>query len=680
LDPSFYDKIQEFSASLVLVDSSDLSTFGRPLEILEALEKEAKSQRDPASLQMLSQIREALESILMGGESEQASLQRIEEVIRSFLDSRESTIFQGHTEQVQGEQPAPVEKKEEGLGKEESEEILKEFILEAKERFAELEMDLVQMESSPQDTKGLSRILRTLHTIKGVAGFLNLHLIHKLCHHTEDLMDDYKHDPRKITHQQLSFLFDSVDLLKALVDHVERLGVEPKEGPLLEKWNELTGMSQGKEPLSQETSGTLMRGQPFATGWMKHKALPVSNEDLRPEKQDGQTHALLGNQLIKVDSKKLTDLLNLVGELVISASKLKNQSMHLEGVSPAFLHQLNQIQRFVSETRKVAMGLSMVPIKRVFQKMIRVVRDLERRSGKRVKLEIKGGETEVDRSMAERLFEPLVHIIRNAVDHGIEPPDLRKKIGKTPEGRISLSAHHRGSQLIIEIEDDGRGLDRQKILERAKQLGIVPQSDDFSFRSLDQLIFSPGVSTSEKVTEISGRGVGMEAVEKTIKEIGGKITVESRPGQGCCFSITLPITLTVVEGLVVRMGGHKLVIPLSHVRETMPMDASSCIYSGKKAVGVVIRQQLYPVISKDDLVDVINDQQGPSRETLLILEHEGRTCALLVDDVIEKQEVVLKPLGFRLAGLKHISSGAIFGDGKVGWLMDVPSLIEHLGQ
>jgi two-component system chemotaxis sensor kinase CheA len=317
----------------------------------------------------------------------------------------------------------------------------------------------------------------------------------------------------------------------------------------------------------------------------------------------------------------------------------------------------------------------MVPIKSTFQKMIRLVRDLSKKSGKNVALEMRGEETEIDRNMVEEIYEPLVHMIRNSVDHGIEAPGERTNAGKRPQGTVFLSAEQKGGNILIHIQDDGRGLNVEKIRARAVERGIISNHEILEEREIYELIFHPGFSTNEQVTEVSGRGVGMDVVKRSVERLRGKIEISSSQGRGTQFNLKLPLTMAIIDGMIVRVGEERFVVPTIALNESLRPSKDAYVTVQGKGELIRVREKLMPLIRLHEIFEVPPRCYDPWKGLLLVVNEDNRSYCLLADEIIGRQEVVIKSLGSTLRLLGGISGGAILGDGKVALIVDVKGIV-----
>jgi two-component system, chemotaxis family, sensor kinase CheA len=377
---------------------------------------------------------------------------------------------------------------------------------------------------------------------------------------------------------------------------------------------------------------------------------------------------------VKVDTRKLDSLVDMVGELVIVQSLIAEDPA-VRAADERLSRNLAQLTRLASDLQRNAMSMRMMPVRPTFQKMARLVRDLSKKSGKPVELVLSGEDTELDRKVVEEINDPLMHMIRNSVDHGIETPDQRKKAGKTPVGRLSLSASHQGGNIVIAIVDDGGGLNADKILKKAIAQGLVQPGQQLPLSEIHQLIFRPGFSTAEKVTEISGRGVGMDVVRRNIEALRGRIEIQSEQGKGTTFLIKLPLTLAIVEGLLLRVGQERFVMPTFSIRESLrPQPERVHSVQGVPRM-IQVRDSLLPLVSLAQLFNIPDAITNPCESTAVVMEDDGRFVAVMVDQLVGKQEVVIKSLGPAFAGIRGVAGGAILGDGRIGLILDAGGLM-----
>jgi two-component system chemotaxis sensor kinase CheA len=379
---------------------------------------------------------------------------------------------------------------------------------------------------------------------------------------------------------------------------------------------------------------------------------------------------------VKLDTRKLDSLVDLVGELVIAQSMVF-QDPEVQRLSSRHLARtLRQLGRITTELQRTAMSLRMVPIRRTFQKMTRLVRDLAAQQDKQVQLIAEGEETELDRNIVEELSDPLVHMIRNSIDHGIEPPEVRESQGKPALGTIRLSASHQRGGIVIAIQDDGKGLDRDRILAKARERGLIKPDATPTEEEVFALIFAPGFSTAETVTDVSGRGVGMDVVRRNIEKLRGKVEIRSVAGQGTTFTIVLPLTLAIIDGMLVGVGDDRYIIPTLSVRESFRPRPGMVSTVHERGEVVSVRGRLTPLLRLGQHLGTPYRAVDPTEGIIVVVESGDAARGLLVDELLGKQEVVIKNLGETFRKQDLLAGAAILGDGRVGLILDVDTLVK----
>ncbi len=405
------------------------------------------------------------------------------------------------------------------------------------------------------------------------------------------------------------------------------------------------------------------------------EAAPAPAQNAAPAaKKAASAAASSENASLRVSIEKIDQIINLVGELVITQSMLEQGTADFDPVTHgSLLSGMNQLQRNARDLQEAVMSIRMMPMDVVFNRFPRLVRDLAGKLGKQVELETVGKSTELDKGLIERIVDPLTHLVRNSLDHGIETPDRRLAAGKPAAGRLTLSASHQGGNILIEISDDGAGLNRERILSKARESGLAV-SDAMSDDDVWQLIFAPGFSTAEQVTDLSGRGVGMDVVKRNIAQMGGHVDILSRPGQGTTTRIVLPLTLAILDGMSVRVGEEVYILPLGAIKESMqvrPEDISTV--TGNDRV-LHVRGEYLPLVELYRVFDIPEAQQDVTRGIVMIVQSEGRSFALQVDQLIGQHQVVVKNLETNYRRVPGISAATILGDGSVALILDIPAL------
>jgi two-component system chemotaxis sensor kinase CheA len=377
---------------------------------------------------------------------------------------------------------------------------------------------------------------------------------------------------------------------------------------------------------------------------------------------------------VRVRTDRLDRLIDMVGELVIAQSMVTQDDTVIATGHHELMKKVSHSGKIVRELQDLSMSMRMIPFKGTFQKMTRLARDLAHKNGKQVDLVTEGEDTEIDRNMVDVINDPLVHMVRNAVDHGIEPPESRQQYGKLSTGVLRLAAYHAGGSVVVELSDDGRGLDRNKIVKKAIATGVIESDKGMSDHDVFNLIFRPGFSTVEKVTDVSGRGVGMDVVKRGIDALRGHVEISSRPGAGCKFTIRLPLTMAITDGMLVRVGAQRYIIPTINIHLSFRPAADSLSTVAGRGELVMLRRELIPVFRLHRLFGIHGAVEDVTLGILVVVGDGERRCALLVDELLGQQQVVAKSLGDGIGRVPGVSGGAILGDGHVGLILDTTGI------
>lgn len=567
-------------------------------------------------------------------------------------------------------------------------EMIGDFILESRDHLTQVEIQMMTLEKEPGDSEAINTVFRGFHTIKGLAGFLDLGDIREVAHETETLLDLARDQKLRITPAIVDIVLAAADFLKSWLKRLEAalaknaLGPAPEKLALLERIRcgalaEPDAVARVPETVvrvpaaaAQKQSGASDTGNPekAETPAAGGSGAERRNSDVDRRPQGTETRS------VKVDTAKLDFLVDMAGEMVIAQSMVRHHPELAALRSPAVLRSLAQLARITGDMQKTAMSMRMVPVGGLFQKMSRLVRDLARKTSKLAEMEAVGGETELDRNVVEELADPLMHMVRNAADHGLEPPEERQAAGKDPTGRIRLRASHQAGYIVIEIADDGRGLIREKILDKARRTGLVEDGTSLTDSEVFNFIFHAGFSTAAKVTDVSGRGVGMDVVKKQIQKLRGHVNIESVPGKGTSFFLRLPLTLAMIDGLVVGVGGERYVLPIFSVREMLRPSAEIVFTVENRQEMAMVRNSLLPVVRLYRRFGVEPRSEVATESLLIVAEAAGKNFCLMVDELIGKQEVVIKSLGETLKDIPGVAGGAILGDGRVGLILDLEGI------
>ncbi len=601
--------------------------------------------------------------------------------------------------------------------------IVQAFLVESAEGLDELDRDLVALERDPGSRERLASIFRTIHSIKGTSGFLAFSQLERLAHAGESLLSLLRDGELSMTPPIASVLLAMVDQLRGLLDVVASTGVDEHQAPGLEQVIEAlhaateaaTGSAGTTEPVTepvtepatepataQDTAepataplveaSPLVTPAPIAEPVVQPVAEPVDQPVDQPvlepvadavPTQSGASAAAVAEASVRVDVELLDTLVRLVGELVLT----RNQIVQQAAGDPEQARTAQRLNVVASELQESVMLTRMQPIGQAWTKFPRIVRDLAAQLGKDVRLETTGQETELDRSLLDAIKDPLTHLVRNAIDHGVEAPAVRTAAGKAAQGVLSLRAHHESGQVVVEVSDDGAGLDAARIGEVAVARGVVSSTDvsRMSDRELVELIFRPGFSTAAAVTNVSGRGVGMDVVRTNIERIGGVVDVSSRPGRGTTFRVRIPLTLAIIPALVVSQAGHRYAIPQASLVELVRWDqvAGSEVEEIAEAQLLRLRDQLLPLVSLSDALRLTDtgerSEDPPAEATVVVVQADGVRFGLVVDEVHDTQEIVVKPLGRQLKQVPVYAGATIMGEGRVALILNISGVADTVG-
>lgn len=565
--------------------------------------------------------------------------------------------------------------------------LVSDFVSEAQEHIDNIDSKLLVLETNPEDPDILNAVFRVFHTIKGAAGFLALDDIARLAHTTENLLDLARKQELVLTGHKIDVVFESIDQMNKLVDNIRETissgatsyPCDPNLNLLI---NKIKDVISGKDVAPLPDAAELQEKETVSTLPVDMSVpgpdveVPVSQQPEMPAEAAKQTKVKI-KEAIKIDSENLDRLVDAIGELVIIESMIRQDPYIKNSQSAKLLKNITQMDKITRELQSLSMSLRMIPVRATFQKMARVVRDLAKKSGKLVEFNTNGEDTMLDKSVVDRIGDPLIHLVRNSVDHGIElSPEDRVKANKDKTGKVELNAFHKGGNIHIEIRDDGRGLDKEAILKKATEKGLIREGQSLSDRDIFNLILLPGFSTAKKVTDVSGRGVGMDVVKRNIEDLRGNIEITSQPGNGSLFSLRLPLTLAIIDGMLVRIGDERYIIPtLSIVQSIRPAmeDVTTVINRGEM---VKIREDLIPLFRLSKLFNIANAATDLSDGIVIVVEDSGKMTGLLVDELLGQQSTVIKNLGASMKGLTGISGGSILSDGQVGLILDIAGIVK----
>lgn len=582
-------------------------------------------------------------------------------------------------------------------------EILNEFLIETSEALDQVDRDLVALEESPENKDRLDNILRVVHSLKGTSGFLGLHQLESITHIGENLMTRLRDGSISLTEEITTTLLQLIDSVRSIVCSLEETRTEGSEdfSPLIEKLTLL----QTTEPspatpasTSEITSPTVTTNDIKLPEKERSENVPPLMESFseqvkestnqKPQMKDTTHTASVAESTIRVDVHLLDTLMNMVGELVLARNQILQHTIGSSNCDSNLLAAAQRLNLITSELQEGVMKTRMQPIGSLWSKLPRVVRDLSVSCNKKVKVEMEGRETELDKTLLEAIKDPLTHIVRNSIDHGLESPEERLQTGKPEVGTLYLRAYHESGQVTIEIADDGKGINPEVIREKAIDKGVITaeQAARMNTHAILNLIFTPGFSTAQKVTNISGRGVGMDVVRTNIERIGGSIDIQSNPGTGTTLRLRIPLTLAIIPGLIVTAANERFAIPQVNLLELVRLDKNdknkhiefihnAPVYRlrGKLLPLVYLRDELQldePVTEEDSSDTIVN---------IVVLSAEDQQFGLVVDDIKDTQEIVVKPLSQSINDISVLAGATIMGDGQVALILDTTGIAKQAG-
>jgi two-component system chemotaxis sensor kinase CheA len=660
--------LDEFAAQIVLAGDA-ASGKSRWLDSLDRLLQEAGNAGQSALAQQTTAFKCELVSLKKGSKAfsvaAEEGIEKLSESIRAATAAEESTAPEIA--------PQP-------LGIAQDPELIADFIVESREHLRAIEQNVLAVEHDNTQMDPIHAMFRAFHTIKGIAGFLEFQNIRDVSHETETLLDLARNSRLVLTSGVIDVILESADYLSREITRIE------------------SGDSNGTTPLGNlipriasviETGEATSNDRPVGDDLAILSDAMMAAETPMPAalqpgtgSADGRPGAGRRNSVataIKVDTAKLDFLVDAIGEMTIAQSLVRHHPDLSKTQSATLMKNIAQLSRITSEVQKTAMSMRMVPVGTLFQKMARLVRDLCRKSGKQAELITAGDDTELDRNIVEELADPLMHMVRNSLDHGIETPQQRAAAGKSVTARVELRASHQGGHILIEIGDDGRGINREAVLRKAIERGLVQADAKLSDSEVFGLIFEPGFSTAEKVTDISGRGVGMDVVKKQIQKLRGVIEIQSAQGKGTTFRLKLPLTLAIIDGLVVGVGDDRYIVPIFSVKEMLrPTPGMVSTIENRREIAL-IRDRVLPVVRLHRKFSVKPVSEDPLESLLIIAESQESEFCLMVDKLIGKQEVVIKSLGESLRHVSGVAGGAILGDGRVALILEMNALFNSAG-
>lgn len=578
----------------------------------------------------------------------------------------------------------------------EMEEIIGEFITEAEEALDRIDPLFVELESRGYDKEILNDIFRSIHTLKGAAGFLGFQTIVDVAHRAESILKKMRDREITVKTSYIDIILESIDMLRLLIGHIKKKdGIEEDVSDLIKRLEDALNQEeqdrQAKdlvaEIVTKENSNLSTRQDCSLNGTreISPPKMPATT-DLGETSQGDKISADKKESLqtLRIDVDRIDKVMNLAGEIVLIRNRLLNVATFLNSRYPSdetvenLFESVSFLDLVTSDMQLAVMKMRMQPLKKVFSKFPRLVRDISNAIGKEVELNISGEDTEVDRSVIEHIGDPMVHIIRNAIDHGIEPVEERINKNKDRKGRINIDAYQKGNQIIIEISDDGKGIDVDKVKKKAleKSLITIDEYNKLSDEAAINLIFLPGFSTAEVATELSGRGVGMDVVKTNISRLNGYVEVNTKKDMGSTFRISLPLTLAIIQSLMVKASGNIYAVPISPIEETLIISTRDIKEIAGQKVAIV-RGRIYPIFELSEILSGSTNGHREERYLLVISSGDRRFC-IAVDELLGQEEVVIKAIDGKYTDSSYVLGATITGDGRVVLIIDPSGIARNI--
>ncbi|MFP4016267.1 MAG: chemotaxis protein CheA [Halanaerobiales bacterium] len=548
-------------------------------------------------------------------------------------------------------------------------EFLQDFIIETLEHLETIEMNVLDLETNPDNQQIVHSLFRAFHTIKGLAGFVDQKLIQEIAHKTENILDLCRKETMQINKSITNMILASADLIGEVCNDSSVLNDEDFNNKVSQFINEIA---------------------------IKEKMAKASDivEGLRTQK-NVRSHDT-ESSIIRIPTQKVDNLVDMMGELIITQSQIEQEAVGRFDRNDSFITRLMNMSRIMKEMQYLSMSLRMVSLKSTFHKIARIARDTIDELDKDADFIFEGEDTEIDRNIAEKLLEPLVHLVKNSISHGIEKPELRKERGKNTTGIVKVSAYSNKGSVYIAISDDGNGINFEKVYQKALEKGLIEETAKLNEREMLDLIFLLGFSTNKDVNTVSGRGVGMDVVKTEVSKIGGKIEIDNQPEKGCKFVLKIPINLAVMNGTIIKIASCKYIIPTLNIKQIVQLNEEQWLEVKGRRSMVKVRGSVIPLIKVLDILSKEQKNKIPKNNDkkceqkigneinneaglVIVLEMDNEMKALPVDEIIDRREIVVKPMGGEFSDLDYISGASILGDGTVSLILDIETLFRMRG-
>jgi len=727
---SLNKQLEQVATDLVMVDPADLPALAKLHDTFLGLGKAVDDKTSPLS-KIIQGCGDLVKRIVLDNvDCKETALSTLNEAVTGLQsvirDKRELSDVQFPPEfmdAIKADAPtaddAPEESPEDDDPDSESHilsfenvdtEIMAEFITEGREHCTLAEQMMMDLETGSDQEAAVGSIFRSFHTIKGGAGMLDLEPISVVAHESETLLDLAREGKVAIEGRIADVIFASIDTLRELLDCLEeglRTGEARECAPIMssvlgtlreilkdptkgagEEVNTRVGdilIDMGtisQKQIDDTLANKEQKKERLGEALVKQGVVPAKTvaRALRFQKQirkstPGPVVSAV-REKVRIDTERLDRLVDTIGELVVAESMVGQDEEFISAAPPRIVRNVSHLNKITRELQEMGMSLRLVPVRPTFQKLARAARDLSKKSGKKISLTMSGEDTEVDRTIIENISDPLMHIIRNSMDHAIELPGNRTKAGKPEVGQIWLRAFHRSGNIHFEVEDDGQGLDKDRIFAKAREKGLIDANAELSDKEIFNLILLPGFSTAKKITDVSGRGVGMDVVKKNLDVMRGHLEIASVRHEGTTLTMKLPLTLAIIDGMMVRIAQEKYILPTISVVESLHLAPGMVTTVGGKGEMINLRGKLLPLIRTADLFG-LTPEGGPRSEDVVVVVEDGeKQTGLVVGELLGQRQTVIKSLESKFVKQKWISGGAIMSSGNVGLIIDIGGLIE----
>lgn len=694
--------LDDVAAQIMQIKAGDIPTLSQALALMQSCCQDANLSE--TAIRQVTEASQKIERLIKVHSTTEDAAVLLEATNEALIEVSRLIEAAVYASEQREEKPATSDSQADVLPSEVDDVFVREFITETRENLEGAEAALLTLETDPENLEAINVVFRAFHTLKGLSLWLGLKRISDLAHVAETLLSRARERTIQLTGGYADLALRSVDMFKALLQSVE-IALDDQSNqklmPVPDGYDELLKLVTNPEAAgygdqvdkAQITvprlgdllvaDGKITREEVEAThaakgddqlGMALVKTEAASLTDVANALRTQQRISGGEESSVRVRTERLDSLVDMVGELVIAQSMVAQDKTVLDRNNYDLFRKVAHAGKLVRELQDLSMAMRMVPLKSAFQKMARVIRDVAQKNGKQVRFITEGEETEIDRNLVDVISDPLMHMVRNAVDHGLELPKDRVQAGKPESGTVRLAAYHSSGSVIIELSDDGRGLNREKIIQKAIAKGLISPDRELTDSQVFNLIFEPGFSTAEQVTDISGRGVGMDVVRRKVEGARGRIDIASETGRGSTFTLRMPLTLAITDGMLVRVGQERYIIPATNIAVSLrPLPEQLSSVAGRGEM-LSLRGELMPIFRLHRLFDLEGAIEDPTQALLVVVDDGERRCALLVDELLSKQQVVAKSLGETIQ-VRGITGGAILGDGRVGLILDPTELV-----